>query len=211
MFIQGELEHRHVKSLFSRTNKNNYTVQIAAKTRRSALLRKIRARDRSFTPRRDKIRQAQDAKVARATAAERARKLSAASPDRRESEELDLGDPADRFDAGKSRNKKIYIYNWLDDNKHDPAIEVSDSRCDEIAILFNVSISRTSSLCSTIICSDGYSVPADLQKTGNTPNGPTHSTKKNTTACRSSTISYSSTKLYGSTTRRTTSGAIKTL
>ena len=43
-----------------------------------------------------------------------------------ESAELNLGDPSDWFEAGKSHNKKIYIYDWLDDNKDNPATKVSD-------------------------------------------------------------------------------------
>ena len=103
--------------------------------RRATLLRKIRARDRGFTPRRDKIRQTRDAKAAKATALERARGLPTDSPAQRESAELDLGDPSDRFEAGKSRNKKIYIYDWLDDNKDDPAIEVGDLAMNTILLV----------------------------------------------------------------------------
>ncbi|KAI0755357.1 hypothetical protein C8Q80DRAFT_1095185 [Daedaleopsis nitida] len=48
---QGELEHRHSKRWYARTNRIHFEFQIAQKQRRRAILEGLRRRDPTFTPR----------------------------------------------------------------------------------------------------------------------------------------------------------------
>ena len=120
MFAQGELEHRHVKRLYSRTNKIRYEIQIAGKNRKILVLRRIAARDTHFKPRREGMQYKRNLKVVRELARDRARTSASC-----EAEELDLNaDPRELFSMGKSRNKMIRIHNWLAAHADDPATEV---------------------------------------------------------------------------------------
>ncbi|KAI0701453.1 hypothetical protein C8T65DRAFT_579653, partial [Cerioporus squamosus] len=69
----GELEHRHVKRFYARTNKVAYSLQIARKQRRRALLQAIRARD-TFKPPSEERHVRKDVQRAYAEARERMRK-----------------------------------------------------------------------------------------------------------------------------------------
>ncbi|TBU29742.1 hypothetical protein BD311DRAFT_833804, partial [Dichomitus squalens] len=95
----GELEHRHVKRFYARTNKIAYEMQIARKERKRTLLASIRARD-SFRPlstlRQDRKR------VAIASAEAQARSV--------------------HYDSGKSPQAPdgFEIWAWLEDHEGDP-------------------------------------------------------------------------------------------
>ncbi|PIL34014.1 hypothetical protein GSI_03722 [Ganoderma sinense ZZ0214-1] len=75
----GELEHRHIKQFYARTNKVGYAMQIARKQRKRAALRALRQHD-TFTPLSETRRLDKDVKRAQAEARARA-KPDTAEPD----------------------------------------------------------------------------------------------------------------------------------
>ena len=119
MGFQGELEHRHVKQFYARTNKVGYTMQIARKQRKHALLRHIRETD-SFVPLSETRRWKKDAKRARAEACARTRPGS-----------LELSVPVDRYNISKSQHAANILPRWLNEHLQDPAIKVSTHEPDE--------------------------------------------------------------------------------
>ncbi|KAI0684253.1 hypothetical protein C8T65DRAFT_593884, partial [Cerioporus squamosus] len=108
---QGELEHRHVKRFYARTNKVRYVWQLAKKNKNVYILRKLRQGDRTFQPRREAIKTKKDAKVAAQEAAERALP----------SEPLPTMSPSLPYEIAVSRNAVIKIYDWLAEHEGDPA------------------------------------------------------------------------------------------
>ena len=111
--LQGELEHRHVKQFYARTNKVAYEMQIACKQRKRALLRNIRETD-TFVPLSEMRRRKKDTKRACAEARARAR------PD-----SLELSAPLDRYSISKSQRAAIVLPRWLNEHSQDPATKVS--------------------------------------------------------------------------------------
>ena len=111
--FQGELEHRHVKQFYARTNKVGYTMQIARKQRKRALLRHIQETD-PFVPLSETRRRKKDSKRARAEVRARAR------PD-----SVELSAPLDRYTISKSQRSAIVIPQWLNAHSQDPAMKVS--------------------------------------------------------------------------------------
>ncbi|TFK79623.1 hypothetical protein K466DRAFT_505253, partial [Polyporus arcularius HHB13444] len=111
----GELEHRHIKRFYVRTNKVRYVWQLAKKIKNVYLLRKLRRRDREFQPRREGIKEKQDTKVAAQEAAERARP----------SQSLPTTSPFLPYEIAVSRNATIKLYDWLAEHDEDPATKVS--------------------------------------------------------------------------------------
>lgn len=109
---QGELEHRHVKRFYARTNKVAYSIQIARKQRRRALLQAIRARD-NFTPPSEERHIRKDVERAQAEARDRTRKPLQSVP------------PSDSYHLSVSQRSPIYIPRWLAEHDDDPATVVS--------------------------------------------------------------------------------------
>ncbi|KAH9937829.1 uncharacterized protein BXZ73DRAFT_89249 [Epithele typhae] len=124
----GELEHRHVKRFYSRTNKVRYIPQLASQTRRAALLQKIKHRDVGFVPRREL---AYHQKRAATMLQESSERLSTAPmhgvngsvPEGDNDATDSVGcDPHAKYNVGQSRNDSVKIFNWLASNRTDPAI-----------------------------------------------------------------------------------------
>ncbi|RPD52312.1 hypothetical protein L227DRAFT_589710 [Lentinus tigrinus ALCF2SS1-6] len=130
LHTDGELEHRHVKRFYVRTNKIRYVSQLASKNRNGFVIRKYRRHDHSFQPRREALRQEKDRKVAAQEALERAVPPTAASP-------TDNAVPASP--PPFSRNARIRVYNWLAEHQNDPAtqvwIRISSLLCERLSIL----------------------------------------------------------------------------
>ncbi|KAL1937168.1 hypothetical protein VTO73DRAFT_14510 [Trametes versicolor] len=128
--LVGELEHRHAKRVYARTNKFHFEKQIGIHQRRQALLRGIRAglevRAREHPGLADKHRKS--LKGARATHSKshsttasrashsRARATAAASIPR-------LADMGMRYDMGQSQRDPVDLYEWLADNDGDLALK----------------------------------------------------------------------------------------
>ncbi|KAI0326965.1 hypothetical protein GY45DRAFT_1257909 [Cubamyces sp. BRFM 1775] len=109
----GELEHRHCKGVFARTNKHQFEKQIANHQRRRALLRAVRATAQ-------KEHRHLGEKIARRTT-----RNSAPRP----SHTRDLpprSDPSCRYDVGESQRDPLDIYDWVADHDGDPAVEVHE-------------------------------------------------------------------------------------
>ncbi|TBU39749.1 hypothetical protein BD309DRAFT_1083226 [Dichomitus squalens] len=103
----GELEHRHVKRFYARTNRITYEIQIAQKERKRSLLASIREKD-SFRPLSILKHDRKTAEIASAEAAARALGLSA---------------PAEHHVIPNSQRDGFNIWNFLDDHETDPAIK----------------------------------------------------------------------------------------
>lgn len=128
--FQGELEHRHAKRVYSRTNKHGFAVQIAKHQRRQAILRRIRERVTAAAS------TSTGAATTSAPASKRARqslsKRRCAA--RRPKEDLVVcgetdfkgaSDPAARYEVGEADSGRINIYNWVAKNNDDPALQAS--------------------------------------------------------------------------------------
>ncbi|KAI0677657.1 hypothetical protein C8Q78DRAFT_961255, partial [Trametes maxima] len=118
----GELEHRHAKGFYTRTNKVAYEKQIAKHTRRSALLRSIRRRD-DFIPRSEHLRvqhRSHAGPAPTAKSSEDGIELGWDANDRPDSP-LPPTDPRDHYAISKTRRLCIRLRNWLAQNRHDPA------------------------------------------------------------------------------------------
>ncbi|CDO77154.1 hypothetical protein BN946_scf184657.g29 [Trametes cinnabarina] len=112
----AELEHRHAKRYYARTNKIEYTGQIASHQRRESLLRAIRIKD-GYIPRHERLRAQREA----------ARKHPRAQPsgpayDERE-DDLPPISPLSHYSISQSSRLPLYLGNWLAENDEDPATE----------------------------------------------------------------------------------------
>ncbi len=124
--LQGELEHRHAKRFYVRTNKVRFVWQLARKNKNGFILRKYRRRDPSYQPRRERILAQKNAKAEAQESFERAvpTALPAASSRPALAAVQAITSPVVPYEIGSSRNSRIKIYNWLADHEGDPAIEV---------------------------------------------------------------------------------------
>ncbi|KAI0741837.1 hypothetical protein C8Q80DRAFT_1110314 [Daedaleopsis nitida] len=99
----GELEHRHVKRVFDRTNKVNYERQIALHQQKRSMVASWRARDGYIVP---SLRREQNKRAAIALA-----DRSAPVP------------PTDHYFMSQSRRRPIRLNTWVDEHWNDPAIK----------------------------------------------------------------------------------------
>ncbi|KAI9069921.1 hypothetical protein FKP32DRAFT_1608199 [Trametes sanguinea] len=112
----AELEHRHAKRYYARTNKIEYTAQIADHQRRESILRAIRNND-NYTPRRERLR------IAREAARNEPRtQPSGPAYDERE-EDVPAFTPLSHYSVSQSTRLPLYLGNWLAENDDDPATE----------------------------------------------------------------------------------------
>ncbi|KAI9065463.1 hypothetical protein FKP32DRAFT_1567909, partial [Trametes sanguinea] len=95
-----ELEHRHVKRYYVRTNKIRYTLQIAKHQRRSALLRALRDQDRAYVPRRVRLRQR--------------RSLANRPPH---------GDAVMRYAISQTQRAPLRLHAWLSKHREDASVK----------------------------------------------------------------------------------------
>ncbi|EJF58029.1 hypothetical protein DICSQDRAFT_68030, partial [Dichomitus squalens LYAD-421 SS1] len=95
----GELEHRHVKRFYARTNRVAYEMQIARKERKRSLLASIRAKD-SFQPLSALKQDNKRAKIATAEAHSRSKLSSSGTP-------LSV--------------QHFHVWSWLEDHEADAA------------------------------------------------------------------------------------------
>ncbi|KAH9855280.1 hypothetical protein C2E23DRAFT_724903 [Lenzites betulinus] len=115
-----ELEHRHVKRYYARTNKHGFTVQIAKHQRRAAIMRKLRECD-DYVPRRE--RQRQD-RLAHTRVHDVAHPV--ASPlgrDGRPDSPLPPTNPLDHHAISQTTRLSVPMRNWLARNSEDQATE----------------------------------------------------------------------------------------
>ncbi|KAJ2992352.1 hypothetical protein NUW54_g7957 [Trametes sanguinea] len=112
----AELEHRHAKHYYVRTNKIEYTGQIADHQRRESILRAIRTKD-GYTPRHERLR-------AQRKAARNQPRTQPSGPayDDRE-DDLPSSDPLNHYSISQSSRLPLYLSNWLAENDDDPATE----------------------------------------------------------------------------------------
>ncbi|KAI0629503.1 hypothetical protein C8Q77DRAFT_1065419 [Trametes polyzona] len=136
----GELEHRHVKREYSRTNKRDFERQIAIHQRRQAILRSIRpglhvrgpmghtihasANDRRASAKR--LKGSPRARMAARAATQKTRAgigSRAAAPDGDEYSEDLVVQPGARYSVGQSQRKAVNIYDFAAQHHRDPAVE----------------------------------------------------------------------------------------
>ncbi|KAI0365929.1 hypothetical protein BV20DRAFT_953360, partial [Pilatotrama ljubarskyi] len=117
---QGELEHRHVKRFYARTNKIKYEIQIAKHQRRSALLRALREHD-DYVPRRERLRLARRARSMASTS--QPNELSGHESDRRADSPLPPTHPRDHHAISQTRRLSLRLRNWLAQHDSDPAVQ----------------------------------------------------------------------------------------
>jgi hypothetical protein len=97
-YVQGELEHRTPKSRYKRTSKKNYLKQLTQIERRQARIRQIRRQLNA-----GKTTSACDGEVEYASS------------------------PKARYYIGKSQNEPVVLPIFLQENRGDPAIKVSNT------------------------------------------------------------------------------------
>ncbi|KAI0349053.1 hypothetical protein OH77DRAFT_1525957 [Trametes cingulata] len=114
----GELEHRHVKRFYARTNKINYAIQIAKHQRRAALLRALRQHD-DYVPRRERLRMERAARLKESGST--SNELSSQDSDRRPDSPLPLTNPHDHHAISQTRRLCLRLHNWLAEHDRDPA------------------------------------------------------------------------------------------
>ncbi|EIW52144.1 uncharacterized protein TRAVEDRAFT_24454 [Trametes versicolor FP-101664 SS1] len=115
----GELEHKHVKRFYTRTNKINFTFQIAQHARRAVKLQIIKARV-------DAVYTRKVASAAHADAANAPMAVDPAPPlvpsTHPSSAPLPYSSPADRYHVATSRRDSDEITAWLRAFPNDPAL-----------------------------------------------------------------------------------------
>ncbi|TBU26171.1 hypothetical protein BD311DRAFT_849925, partial [Dichomitus squalens] len=115
---QGELEHRHVKRFYARTNKIAYEIQIARKERKRSLLASIREND-PFKPLSMLRHDRKSAKIASDEVHDRSVHTDACKA----AQASDLSPPSEHHVVPKSQRDGFNIWDFLDDHEADPAIE----------------------------------------------------------------------------------------
>ncbi|PIL35075.1 hypothetical protein GSI_02863 [Ganoderma sinense ZZ0214-1] len=114
----GELEHRHVKRFYTRTNKIQYEMQIARKERKRSLLAAIREAD-PFQPLSQRKQERNVAKVAAAEVRSREPRAECQETSRAPSP----SPPSDHHAISKFAHETVDLHTWLDDHEDDPAIK----------------------------------------------------------------------------------------
>ncbi|KAI1787852.1 hypothetical protein LXA43DRAFT_1097859 [Ganoderma leucocontextum] len=114
----GELEHRHIKHFYARTNKVAYEMQIARKERKRTLSAAIREKD-AFQPLFALKLDRKRAKIASAEAQSR----SAQAAHQKMTRAPSPCPPSDHYAVAKSQSKAIDVDSWLDEHEDDPAIK----------------------------------------------------------------------------------------
>ncbi|TBU42748.1 hypothetical protein BD309DRAFT_865692, partial [Dichomitus squalens] len=112
----GELEHRHVKRFYARTNKVAYEMQIARKERKRSLLASIREKD-PFTPLSALKQQRKNAKIASAEVHTRSKKSDTQMPPRAPI----TSPPSQHYDVERGQRDGFDIWTFLDDHEADAA------------------------------------------------------------------------------------------
>ncbi|KAI0749293.1 hypothetical protein C8Q80DRAFT_1100762 [Daedaleopsis nitida] len=102
----GELEHRHVKRVYDRTNKVNFERQIALHQQKRGLVASWRASDDYIVP---SLRKEQD-KRASIAEAESLEQLARASP-------------SDHYFVSQSRRTPIHLRTWVSQHRNDLAVK----------------------------------------------------------------------------------------
>ncbi|KAI9067850.1 hypothetical protein FKP32DRAFT_1562843, partial [Trametes sanguinea] len=126
----AELEHRHVKRFYRRTNKLGYALQIARHQRRAALLRALRELD-DYIPRRERIRQKragikQPPRPAHNASAHTRAAGVVDSEDDEQDSDAEKGastptHPLERYAISQTRRMPLRLSKWLVDHRGDPA------------------------------------------------------------------------------------------
>lgn len=120
---QAELEHRHAKRYYRRTNKIRYAMQIAKHQRRATLLRALRELD-DYVPRRERLhnkrgRHPLQSKKRHAPAG--TEDTQAGSDDEEEEDPPLPTPPLEHYAISQTRRMPIRLATWLTQNKGDPA------------------------------------------------------------------------------------------
>lgn len=123
---QGELEHRHVKRFYARTNKHKYEYQIAQHTRRAEKLRIIKARV-------DAHRAQEKALAAAAeqgdSAVQKEPVVSKDGAPGADADDMAYASPWDRYHIAKSQRDGHEITAWATEHADDPAFKVRGMSC----------------------------------------------------------------------------------
>ncbi|EIW53821.1 uncharacterized protein TRAVEDRAFT_131884 [Trametes versicolor FP-101664 SS1] len=119
--MQGELEHRHVKRFYARTNKIGYELQIAKHLRRAALMRAIRQLD-DYVPRRERLRQDRLAHMAPPSMSSRP-EPSGHDADTRPDSPLPPTNPLVHYAISNTSRLALGMRNWISKNRNDPAAD----------------------------------------------------------------------------------------
>ncbi|KAH9898500.1 hypothetical protein C8Q73DRAFT_773146 [Cubamyces lactineus] len=115
----GELEHKHVKRYYVRTNKHKFTFQIARHVRREEKLRIIKARVAARDARRDEA--LSHSTPERQLGESPATSLSAAAGEGR-SPSPEPPSPAERYHLADSQRDSVELTAWLRTHPQDPAL-----------------------------------------------------------------------------------------
>jgi hypothetical protein len=121
MISQGELEHRRVKRFYSRTNKFNFTSQIAKHQHRERILRNIRLRSKQVAA--DADTQTSSDIITKDAPQEKARTAAVSFED---SDPLPYTSPNVHYHISESKRHHEDITNWLGQNANlnDPTVKV---------------------------------------------------------------------------------------
>lgn len=124
MHIQGELEHRHVKRFYARTNKNRHELQIAQHTRRAEKLRIIKARvdaaRKKLSAPSTEQADGDDTPPAPSPACDEEDAPSVQENAKR----VAYGSPSDRYHIAESQRENDDITAWVSAHRGDPAFKV---------------------------------------------------------------------------------------
>ncbi|KAI0330872.1 hypothetical protein GY45DRAFT_1434397 [Cubamyces sp. BRFM 1775] len=123
----GELEHRHAKRVYTRTNKHQFERQIAKHQRRQAILRRIRADTYGGQlPHKKLRRRTQEGTREVAPDRKRTRVHPTTAPrsqaKNNDAESTPPANPASRYSMGHSQHRPINIYDWVAEHSDDPAL-----------------------------------------------------------------------------------------
>ncbi|OSD02519.1 hypothetical protein PYCCODRAFT_1477774 [Trametes coccinea BRFM310] len=128
----AELEHRHAKRYYRRTNRIGYALQIAKHQRRAALLRALRELD-DYVPRRERRRQrANNSHLAsQPSRGAGVRKAPQGKPQNSDEDEDENEDeepllptpPVERYAISQTRRVPLRLSSWLTHYKQDSAIK----------------------------------------------------------------------------------------
>ena len=110
-----------MKRFYARTNKVQYTMQIARRQRKRALLEGIRRRYASFKPRWEGNL---DRANAKREAAEEFDRCVHRAVDRRQDDTIPPTPPSAHYEVSKSQREPLRLYTWLANHRDDPATKV---------------------------------------------------------------------------------------
>lgn len=125
MYLQGELEHRHVKRFYARTNKHKHELQIAQHTRRAEKLRIIKLRVNAARQRLRTL-DAQQAEGGMIPPPTHPVQTQTDNPAESKDEGDTFSDPSNRYHIANSQRENDDLTAWVSAHRGDPAFKVRE-------------------------------------------------------------------------------------